>query len=92
MLWTGSIFKLTHWRDFLIGEIFHSCIPTVLALSHFQWSVFIIGEHLVSATQIANNSLFSCGGVAVGHAGGSPRSLESKVHVGPGPRLVLDAA
>lgn len=39
-----------------------------------------------------NKRLFSCLGVAVSHTGSSPRSLESWVHVGPGPRLVLDEA
>lgn len=32
------------------------------------------------------------GGVAVSHAGSAPRSLESKAHVGPGARVVLDVA
>lgn len=71
----------------LSGETFQSCVLTVPVQNHFHSRVFIRGKHLVSETQNTNNRLFSCGGVAVGHAGGSPRNLESKVHVGPGPRL-----
>lgn len=55
-------------------------------------SVFIKWKLLVSEKQNTNNRLFLCGGVAVGHAGGSPRSLDSEVRIGPEPRFVQDVA
>lgn len=82
--------ELSQWRDF---EIFQFCVLTVPVQNNFHSSVFISGKHLVSETLNANNRLFSSGGVAMGHAGGSPRSLrEQRVDVGTGPRLFLDVA
>lgn len=54
---------------------------------HHEPGVFIRGKHLSYEMQNANNRLFSCQGVAVGHAvlEADPEIWRAKAHVGSGP-------